>query len=77
MTDGNVMRMASYPYRPRDDAERDAARQRKVALCCSPVDPGFRCTRTLGHRDDHVACDHNGLVVARWPSRAFTAVHGF
>ncbi len=35
---------------------------------CLKQDKLFKCTSTLGHAGDHVACDVLGEVTHRWPN---------
>lgn len=59
------------PRLPKDDEERDAVRGSGRDLCPVRHGAGFRCTRTLGHRGDHVCGDNQGerTVLARWNGR--------
>ncbi len=54
------------PRRPGDEVERDAVWRSGKTLCVSRHAVGFRCTRTLGHLDDHAAANERGEVLARW-----------
>jgi len=63
---GDVIRRHDvFGHRPKGAEEQDAASMK--AATCPSYDDGRHCTRTLGHRGDHVEV-RAGLVVGRWPA---------